>query len=84
LLVRIRARIKGGDAGFWIIPPDDHGILAQAVRESAQGPVTVNLIVGADSDFGSLAVVNGERGSPQTQVEVEAIDVFSLNLDGPE
>lgn len=79
LLVRVRARIQGGDAGFWIVPPDDHGILVRAVRESSGDPVIVDLIVGPNSDFGSLAIVNGERGSAQTQVEVEAIDVFTLN-----
>jgi hypothetical protein len=83
LLVRVRARIQGGDAAFWIVPPDDRGSLATAVRESSDESVTVNLIVGANLDAGSLAIMNGERGSARTLVELQAIDVFRLDPDTP-
>jgi hypothetical protein len=83
LLIRVRVRIQGGDAGVWIVPPDDRGILAQAAHEPSDEPVTLNLIVKANLDAGALAVVNGERGSAHTQVEVQAIDVFLLDPAAP-
>ena len=83
LMIRVRARIHGGDAALWIVPPDDRGILARADHEPSDEPVTLNLIVKANVDAGALAVVNGERGSAHTEVEVQAIDVFRLDPAAP-
>lgn len=82
MIVRVRARIQGGDAAFGIVPPDDRGFLARAFRESSDEVVTITLFLAAELNPESLTVENGERGSAHTEVELQAVEVFRLDSHG--
>jgi hypothetical protein len=78
LLVRIRAHVRTGEAGFGIVNRKEDAFLTRAFRPASSQPSEINLLVVGGTEIGPLVIQNGGAGS-DTHVVVEAIEAYVVS-----
>jgi hypothetical protein len=77
-LVRVRARVRAGEAGVGIVNRREDAFLTRAFRTASSRSSEINLLIVGGAEVGALVIQNGRAGS-ETEVVVEAIDAYALS-----
>jgi hypothetical protein len=78
LLIQVKARVVRGSAGFGLVNDRADAFVARVFRDASATPVTISLVVPANTRFGPLIIQNGGQGDDSL---VELVSVVAVELD---